>query len=58
MVSKNGNCSDCSHAPICAYKKQREALAQKLEYEAKLMENQQFTIRCDCKYFAVKEGIR
>lgn len=54
MVSNNGNCSCCDHAPVCSFKKNREALCQKLEYEAKLLENQPFTIRCDCSHFSGK----
>jgi len=53
-------CEKCSHSAVCSIRKQMEALRQKLEYEARLLENQHFTIRCECEHFSENKltGVR
>lgn len=57
MIYKKGECNNCSHLAVCSFRKQRDALIQKLEYEAKLLENSHFEIRCDCKHFMEQQTI-
>lgn len=51
MIDKSRDCGKCIHAPICAYRKQREEEIKQLEYKAKLIENQQFTYAVNCRHF-------
>lgn len=44
-------CDKCSHSHVCGIMKDKVKLDAKLADEQRLMENQCFVIKADCKYY-------